>query len=87
MNAWKALAQTAANSAHRLARLHALWGLGQIVRTGPASPPVQDLLRLLPLLDDSDPEVQGHAALLLGQAHLSQSQTRLRQLIERKSVV
>jgi quinoprotein glucose dehydrogenase len=44
-----------------LARLHAIWGLGQIARTSPAG-----IDALLPLLDDADAEVRAQAAKVLG---------------------
>lgn len=86
LKAWDSFAQIATGSSNRIARLHALWGLGQIVRTGKAVPSVQNrllqnLLRLLPLLDDHDPEVRGHAARFMGQSHLAQSQFRLYKLM------
>jgi quinoprotein glucose dehydrogenase len=47
-----------------LARLHAVWGLGQISRKS------NDALKpLMPLLDDKDPEIRAQAAGVLGDAH------------------
>ena len=48
-------------SENQLARLHAVWGLGQIARTSPAG---IDLL--LTLLGDADAEVRSQAAKVLG---------------------
>jgi quinoprotein glucose dehydrogenase len=47
--------------AHQPARLHALWGLGQIARTTPAA-----IDALLSLLGDTDPEVRSQTAKVLG---------------------
>jgi quinoprotein glucose dehydrogenase len=47
-----------------LARLHAVWGLGQISRKS------RDALKpLMGLLDDKDPEIRAQAAGMLGDAH------------------
>ena len=46
-----------------LARLHAAWGLGQLARRDP-----QVATRLMPLLDDEQPELRVQAAKLLGEA-------------------
>jgi quinoprotein glucose dehydrogenase len=57
------LAKVAANSPNQLARLHAIWGLGQIARRDRAA-----LKPLLGLLADKDAEVQAQAAKVLGDA-------------------
>jgi quinoprotein glucose dehydrogenase len=57
------LAKVAANSPNQLARLHAIWGLGQIARRDRAA-----LKPLLGLLTDKDAEVQAQAAKVLGDA-------------------
>ena len=46
------LAARARNTDHQLARIHAIWALGQIGRTEPAA-----LEALLPILADKDAEV------------------------------
>jgi quinoprotein glucose dehydrogenase len=54
------LKAVAKDPAHRLARFHAIWGLGQIARKTPA---VMDAV--VPLLTDSDDEVRTQAAKVL----------------------
>src|SRR6185295_10528762 len=55
-------------STNRFARLHAVWGLGQVAkRSGLA---VSELGRLL---EDDDAEVRAQAAKVLGDAHLGNS--------------
>lgn len=50
----------------QLARLHALWGLGQIGRTNHTSLP-----SLMPLLEDPDAEVRGQTAKILGETRFT----------------
>lgn len=56
----------AASSPNRLARLHAVWGLGIIARH--AEDPAPMMEPLLPLLQDDDPEVRGQVARVLGES-------------------
>lgn len=53
---------TASRDQNQLARLHAIWGLGQIGRTNAAA-----LACVMPLLNDLDPEVRAQAAKVLGE--------------------
>jgi quinoprotein glucose dehydrogenase len=55
------LAQTALNSTNQLARIHALWGLGQIARSQPMT-----LMMAMPLFDDPDPEIRAQVAKVMG---------------------
>jgi quinoprotein glucose dehydrogenase len=56
----------AQKSSDQLARLHSIWGLGQIGRSnGPAYQP------LIPLLHDRDSEVRCQAAKVLGDGHIA----------------
>ena len=82
--AWKALAAVAQSKAPSRARRHALWGLSQLVRQFKLEDDelVPRLTALLPLLQDSDPTVQGAATRLLGQSWLSVAQTPLTELIK-----
>jgi quinoprotein glucose dehydrogenase len=48
----------------QLARLHAIWGLGQIGRKSPDA-----LKPLVPLLEDKDPEIRAQSAKVLGDGH------------------
>jgi quinoprotein glucose dehydrogenase len=63
-----ALAERAADQASpaRLARLHAIWGLGQVGRTASEA-----YRRLLPLLADRDPEVRAQTARVLGDGRVA----------------
>src|SRR5256712_4109181 len=66
----KTLASVARNDASRLARLHAIWGLGQIAECrnpNAECKPVAALEPLLPLLEESDDEVRAQAAKVLGE--------------------
>jgi quinoprotein glucose dehydrogenase len=56
-------AAVAADTSHRLARVHALWGLGQLLRAGKVSATV-----FTPYLSDKDSEVRAQAANMLGDA-------------------
>lgn len=64
------------SGAHQLARLHAVWGLGQIARTTPA---VTDAL--LPLVGDADAEVRSQAAKVLGDIRAAKSYDALVKLL------
>lgn len=55
------LLEVAQNSDHQLARIHALWGIGQLTRQDPSRAAV-----LLPLLSDTDPEIRAQVAKVLG---------------------
>ena len=57
------LEAAARDSSHRLARVHALWGLGQLLRTGAVTAGV-----LTPYLADPDGEIRAQAARMLGDA-------------------
>lgn len=55
------LLEVATASEHQLARIHAIWGLGQLMRADATRSAV-----LLPLLDDADPEIRAQVAKVLG---------------------
>ncbi len=59
-----------------LARLHGIWGLGQVGRTAPGA-----LQPILPLLQDNDPEVRAQTAKVLGEARLPAALAGLIQLL------
>jgi quinoprotein glucose dehydrogenase len=71
----------AARSDNQLARLHAIWGLGQIGRHHPAS-----LRSLIPLLGDSDGEVRAQAARVLGDDRWAGAEKQLVGLLEDASL-
>ena len=58
-----ALAGVARTSDHQLARIHAMWGLGQLARRNGGQGPAQALQALL---GDADPEIRAQAARVLG---------------------
>ncbi|MBI3878082.1 MAG: HEAT repeat domain-containing protein, partial [Verrucomicrobia bacterium] len=64
-SAAKELAEVAAKNAGQLARLHGIWGLGQIAAK---SKNAAALAPVLPLLADKDAEVRAQAAKVLGDA-------------------
>jgi quinoprotein glucose dehydrogenase len=63
-----ALAQVASSGKNQLARIHAIWGLGQVARTARAGLRQSQWSTLEPLLADDDPEVRAQAAKVLGEA-------------------
>jgi len=65
----KSLSSAARGGANQLARLHAIWGLGQIASKAPVSPSEVSagLDLLVELLADSDAEVRAQAAKVLGE--------------------
>jgi len=63
-----------------LARLHAIWGLGQLLRRNPAV-----ARSLVPLLRDADPEVRAQAAKAIGDAHYAKAQPDLIRLLSDES--
>ncbi len=67
-----ALQEVAISSPHQLARIHAVWGLGQILRKNPAGNAV-----LLNLLQDSDAEIRAQAAKVLGDAKMKAGTEKL----------
>ncbi len=62
----KTLQEVAVTSPHQLARIHAIWGLGQILRKNPAGNAV-----LINLLQDSDAEIRAQSAKVLGDAKMA----------------
>ena len=65
---FKALQNAVLNSKNQLARLHGIWGIGQMFRAIPAGDNVENLTALLPLSSDVDPEIRGQALAMLGEA-------------------
>jgi len=66
----RALAETAASGKSLQARVHGIWGLGQVVGSKVQSPKskVQSLAALRPLLADAEVEVRAQAVKVLGDA-------------------
>ncbi|HTF96920.1 MAG TPA: HEAT repeat domain-containing protein [Cellvibrio sp.] len=72
----KVLQETAVASPHQLARIHAIWGLGQILRKNPAGNSV-----IINLLKDSDPEIRAQSAKVLGDAKMKVGTEQLIQML------
>ena len=62
------LAQVALHENHRLARLHAIWGLGMLGDSDRAAPET-----LVSLLDDDDDEVRAQVAKVLGETRYTEA--------------
>jgi quinoprotein glucose dehydrogenase len=72
------LREVAAKSTNQLARLHAIWGLGQISSASKDPGPKGTALEpLLALLDDADGEVRAQAARVLGNERFAPAYDRL----------
>jgi quinoprotein glucose dehydrogenase len=76
----EALAGVAAKNDNPLARLHAVWGLGQIARKAPEA-----IKPVLPLLGDTDDEVRAQAAKVVGDVRLEDAHEPLVKLLADKS--
>lgn len=61
----EALIKVAVGSDHRLARIHAIWAIGQIARREPLA-----LNTFVGLLDDPDAEIRAQAVRILGDCHV-----------------
>ena len=85
-NSLPGLIKTAGDNRTQLARLHALWGFRQILRTLPRSQGAAELAALLPLLDDANPELRGQAALALGEGRLFNAERPVARLLEDSSL-
>lgn len=76
----KPLQNSAISSGNQLARIHAIWGLGQILRKNPAEHAV-----LINLLQDADPEIRAQAAKVLGDARTKEATGKLLPLLADKN--
>ncbi|QEY15115.1 heme-binding protein [Cellvibrio sp. KY-GH-1] len=76
----KALQEVAVTSPHQLARIHAIWGLGQLLRQNPAGNAI-----IINLLQDSDPEIRAQAAKVLGDAKMKTASEPLIALLADKN--
>jgi quinoprotein glucose dehydrogenase len=65
---------------NRLARLHAIWGLGQIGRAVPNTAP-KTFAPVLALLNDEDSEVRAQSARVLGDAHYEPAASAIANLL------
>ncbi|MBS0263199.1 MAG: HEAT repeat domain-containing protein [Planctomycetes bacterium] len=71
------LTAVATRNSNRFARLHAIWGLGQIGRKTPAV-----LAGILPLLGDADLEIRGNTARVIGEAAYNPGAEKLVPLLQ-----
>jgi quinoprotein glucose dehydrogenase len=76
----KPLQNIAISSSNQLARIHAIWGLGQILRNNPAEHAV-----LINLLQDADSEIRAQAAKVLGDANTAAATEKLLPLLADKN--
>jgi putative membrane-bound dehydrogenase-like protein len=76
----KPLQNIAISSSNQLARIHAIWGLGQILRKNPTEHAV-----LINLLQDANPEVRAQAAKVLGDANTTAATEKLLPLLADKN--
>ncbi|MFT5465738.1 MAG: quinoprotein glucose dehydrogenase [Verrucomicrobiales bacterium] len=67
-----AFREVAQNSKNQLARLHAMWGVGQLIQTGETS---DDFVQSM--LADEDPEIRANAARVLGDCRVEAARTDL----------
>ncbi len=66
MQSFPVFADATKPASPRMARIHAIWGLGQLARKSPeATAP------LMPLLSDGDDEIRAQAAKIIGDAHVA----------------
>jgi quinoprotein glucose dehydrogenase len=76
----KPLQNIAISSSNQFARIHAIWGLGQILRKNPAEHAV-----LINLLQDADSEIRAQAAKVLGDANTQEATENLLPLLSDKN--
>ncbi len=67
---------TPATKQQQLARIHGIWGLGQMLRFDEVEASV-----LMPLLEDSDPEIRAQTAKVLGHARAAEAAEALMPLV------
>ena len=72
-----ALRAAANDHSHRLARIHAIWGLGQLLRSHTIAASA-----ITPLLADADSEIRAQAAKVLGHARASSAASSLLPLVQ-----
>ena len=77
------LAQVAAKSDNQLARLHAIWGIGQLARR--SSQPAEVAKPVLALLGDADAEVRAQAAKVAGETQAKSQYETLVELLRDES--
>lgn len=75
------LVQVALKSTNLHARLHAMWGLGQVAPRLDEKQLLRELASLLPLLDEREPLIRGHACQLFQRAALADAHYKVTQMI------
>ncbi|MFN0068173.1 MAG: PQQ-dependent sugar dehydrogenase, partial [Limisphaerales bacterium] len=75
---WPVLERVAFKGTNTLARLHAIWGLGQIVRTGGPDVDLDRLLHLTKLLGEPEEHVRAAAVRLVCEARLGNAEPLVR---------
>ena len=81
------LKKVAFESKNQLARIHAIWGMGQIVRKALGAVQSEQLIELIPLLVDDDLQVRVQAMRLLGMANLVAAQDVLQNQFNSESAL
>ncbi len=85
------LRRTAFSDRPTLARVHAIWAVGQIARAmAPGTPSgdlTDELYSLIRLLDDADERVRGQAAQLLGEARLVDARVAITAMLDDPSPI
>lgn len=76
------LTTAARQHTNRLARIHAVWGMGQLITQGSWSGRPGCVRVLRPLLEDTDAEVRAQAASVMGQARVQQAVAALQRLLQ-----
>lgn len=74
------LEKIATDNKDSLARIHAIWGLGQLLRKNPSDNPV-----LINLLQDADTEIRAQSAKVLGDARIASAAEKLIPLLVDKN--
>ena len=64
------LLTTVLKSTNQMARLHAIWGMGQIAAEARRNKESSSISKMAPLLSDSDAEVRAQVARILGDHHV-----------------
>jgi quinoprotein glucose dehydrogenase len=81
------LVQVALKSTNLFARLHAMWGLGQIAERLDDKQLLRELELLLPLLDEREPLIRGHACQLFQRAAFNDAHYKVTQMIADSSPI
>jgi quinoprotein glucose dehydrogenase len=74
---FNALRKVAFDSKHQLARLHGIWGIGQIARLAPATRLITELEDMIPLIVEDDEMVRVQSIRMLGEAGIIKAQNFL----------